>query len=358
MRLGLVIYGNLDTVSGGYLYDRRLVEHLRRAGDTVEVVSLPWRSYPRHLLDNFSPDLAYRLARMKVDLLVEDELNHPSLLRANRAWKAAGRAPVVSIVHHLRSSEQHPAALLPLYRAVERAYLRGVERFIFNSHTTRGVVEGVLGRGVDGLVATPGGDQAGSGLSVAEITARLRGRGGLRLLFIGNLIPRKGLDTLLRALRQIKGDGWTLEVVGSDMDAAYTRRVRRLAAPLGERVRFRGRLVDGALRALLERSDVLVVPSSYEGFGIVYLEGMACGLPAIGTTAGAAGEIIRDGESGYVLPPGDPAALAAALDHLARDPALLERMSLAARRRFDEFPTWEQTAANARRYMLACVEKR
>jgi len=55
MKLGLIIYGSLDTLSGGYLYDRKLVEYLRRCGDTVEVISLPWRNYARHLADNLSP---------------------------------------------------------------------------------------------------------------------------------------------------------------------------------------------------------------------------------------------------------------------------------------------------------------
>ncbi|MFL7868236.1 MAG: glycosyltransferase family 1 protein, partial [Anaerolineales bacterium] len=78
MKFGLVIYGSLDTLSGGYLYDRKLVEYLRKQGDSVEIISLPWRNYAAHLTDNFHfrlpPDL---------DLLIQDELNHPSLLSAN-----------------------------------------------------------------------------------------------------------------------------------------------------------------------------------------------------------------------------------------------------------------------------------
>ncbi len=58
MRLGLVIYGNLETISGGYLYDRKLVEHLERQGDQVEIISLPWRNYARHLGDNLQIHLA------------------------------------------------------------------------------------------------------------------------------------------------------------------------------------------------------------------------------------------------------------------------------------------------------------
>ena len=78
MKLGFLIYGSLDTLSGGYLYDRKLVDFLRDRGDSVEIISLPWRNYAAHLSDN----LYFRLP-LKLDLLIQDELNHPSLLCAN-----------------------------------------------------------------------------------------------------------------------------------------------------------------------------------------------------------------------------------------------------------------------------------
>ena len=140
MRLGLVIYGSLDTVSGGYLYDRELVAHLRRQGDTVEIVSLPWRGYAPHLGDNLSPRLRDRLAKLDVDVLLQDELNHPSLFTLNRRLPHAS-PPRLAIVHHLRSSEHHPAWLMPLYRSIERRYLGSVHGLIYNSFTTRLAVE-------------------------------------------------------------------------------------------------------------------------------------------------------------------------------------------------------------------------
>ncbi len=358
MRLALVIYGSLDTLSGGYLYDRRLVEHLRRAGDTVEVVSLPWRNYPAHLLDNFDPGLGRRLSALRVDLILQDELNHPSLLAANRALRRAGQPKIVSIVHHLRSSELHTRPLLALYRAVERAYLRGVDRFVFNSRTTRAAVEALAGRAAPGVVATPAGDQPGSALALDAVRRRARQGGPLRLVFVGNLMSRKGLHTLLSALQTVDAGPWRLDIAGTAVDAGYARRMRAVARGLGERVQFLGRVTDGDLHALLARSDALVVPSTYEGFGIVYLEGMARGLPAVGTQAGAAGEIIRDGESGFLVPAGNARALADVLNRLAADRTLLERMSAGARRRYDDFPTWEQTAARARQYLCAVLEER
>src|SRR5512138_1993944 len=128
MKIGFVIYGSLDTLSGGYLYDRKLVEYLRSQGDTVEIISLPWRNYLSHLTDNFHVRLPLNL-----DILIQDELNHPSLICANR-----GRHPypIVSLVHHLRCSELRSPWQNTFYRVVERKYLQSVDGFIFNSKTT------------------------------------------------------------------------------------------------------------------------------------------------------------------------------------------------------------------------------
>jgi poly-gamma-glutamate capsule biosynthesis protein CapA/YwtB (metallophosphatase superfamily) len=70
VHVGLVIYGDLETLTGGYVYDRRLVEHLRRAGDRVSIVSLPWRSYRRHLGDNLSPEVGRRLVDLGADVVL------------------------------------------------------------------------------------------------------------------------------------------------------------------------------------------------------------------------------------------------------------------------------------------------
>ena len=78
-----------------------------------------------------------RLRAADVDVLLQDELNHPSLFGVNRRLRGRVRYPIVSIVHHLRSSEEHPPLLRRLYRQVESLYLNSVDAFIYNSHTTR-----------------------------------------------------------------------------------------------------------------------------------------------------------------------------------------------------------------------------
>jgi glycosyltransferase involved in cell wall biosynthesis len=354
MKIGLVIYGSLDTLSGGYLYDRMLVDYLRAQGDTVEIISLPWRNYAAHLTDNFS----FRLPN-NLDILIQDELNHPSLIGAN--W-GKHPYPVISLVHHLRCSEHRSKWLNDIYRVIEKKYLQNVDGFIFNSETTQRVVQGLENRGAESskpsLVAYPPTDRFGDAIAEEEIIERAKSE-PLRMLFLGNLIERKGLHTFLDALGQIGNLSYRLDVVGSlTADPAYAKATqdKTVAHGLSANVHFCGSLNNESLQQLLRQAHVLCVPSSYEGFGIVYLEGMGFGLPAIGTTAGAAGEIIEDGTTGFLIEPGDSATLASRLADLSADRGLLTRLSLSARTRYLRQPKWEQTAGQIREFLLKQIE--
>ena len=125
---------------------------------------------------------------------------------------------------------------------------------------------------------------------------------------------------------------------------------------LSSMVTFHSALDNGPLREKLKQSHVLVVPSSYEGFGIVYLEGMGFGLPAIGTTAGAAGEIIEHGKTGYLIEPGNSAGLAAYISSLASNRELLLQLSLNARKRYIQQPSWNETASQIRTFLQSMIK--
>ncbi|TKR25586.1 glycosyltransferase family 4 protein [Natronomonas salsuginis] len=341
MRVGLTLYGDIDERSGGFRYDRKLLQGLRAAGDTVELVELPWRRYPRGLLDNASPRLRDRLD-VDVDVMLQDELAHPSLLRANRQLPY----PIVSIVHHLRASESR--RLSPLYRAIERRYLGTVDGAVCNSTTTRDIVTGL---GVDpGLtaVAPPAGDQFDPDLDDGTIEHRARER-PLRVVFVGNVTPRKGLKTLIEGLSAAETDV-KLTVVGRSADERYAAAVRRSVRRegLADRVDLAGELSEEELETVLRSSHVLAVPSRYEGFGIVYLEGMSFGLPAIASRAGGATDVVTDGETGVLVDPGNSAAIAGALTRFDADRDRLASMGKAARRRYESHPDWRETTARVR----------
>jgi glycosyltransferase involved in cell wall biosynthesis len=106
------------------------------------------------------------------------------------------------------------------------------------------------------------------------------------------------------------------------------------------------------MEEVFRRSQVLVMPSSYEGFGIVYLEGMAFGLPAIASLVGAAHEIITPGKNGVLVPAEDAGALETVIRKLCKDRKYLETLSLGAWQRFAEFPSWEESMASVRNYLL------
>jgi glycosyltransferase involved in cell wall biosynthesis len=120
----------------------------------------------------------------------------------------------------------------------------------------------------------------------------------------------------------------------------------RLVAELGleDRVTFSGRVSREELVRLYSRSELMVSPSLYEGFGLPAAEAMACGTAVVATTAGAFPEVIEDGVTGLLVPPADAAALADAIARLMNDAALRRRMGEAGRARIEEHFTWRQTA--------------
>jgi glycosyltransferase involved in cell wall biosynthesis len=265
---------------------------------------------------------------------------------------------MVAIVHHLRCRERHPALLRRLYHWVEKRYLASVDGLICVSRTTAQDVKDLVGRTRPLLVASPGRDGLPGAVSREAIKARAAAPGPIKVIFVGNLIPRKELHTLLTALKSLPDDDWHLTVAGSlEMDAAYVDAIRGQIkdAGLTPRVSLLGALPSRELAARCAASHLLAVPSSYEGFGIVYLEGMQFGLPALAGSDGAANEIIAHGHNGFLVPPGNPEALARHLELLIRDRDLLLKMSLAAHQSAAAHPTWNDSAARVRGFLQSFI---
>ncbi|MHC1785355.1 MAG: glycosyltransferase [Anaerolineaceae bacterium] len=197
MKIGLVIYESLDILSGGYLYDRKLVENLTALGDEVTILPLKWRAYPLCLLDNYSSKLQNELISQDFDVLLQDELAHPSLFQINKLIRQSRNIPIVGIIHHLRINENHPALWMRLYKRVEKRYLNSLDGMICNSITTRQTVDQITERRLPAIVAYPAVDhfELESDQEAIRVTPAAL---PLRLLFVGNIIPRKGLHTLNR----------------------------------------------------------------------------------------------------------------------------------------------------------------
>lgn len=355
MRIGFIIYGSLDTLTGGYLYDRILAQGLRRLGHEVEIISLPGDSYLRRLGHGLSPGLCRRLLAGRFDVLLQDELCHPSLFLVNQRLRRLHGPILVALVHQVLCDEPRLRWRNKLLAVAERRYLASVDGFIHNSETTRRTVTALVDHGRPQVIAYPAGDRFGSPLSRETISRRAFLPGPLELLFLGNVIPRKGLLPLLSALARVDRDLWRLSVVGGlDFDPGHAAKARQLVAELGlsDAVHFLGPCQGNELVELLGKSQLFCMPYAYEGFGIAILEAMAFGLPAIACRDGAAGETIRHGTNGFLLDSGDLAGLAPLLAQLHQDREGLRQMALAACATYASRPGWQDGAATIENFFI------
>jgi glycosyltransferase involved in cell wall biosynthesis len=163
----------------------------------------------------------------------------------------------------------------------------------------------------------------------------------LTLLFVGRLVSRKGVSTVIEAMAELNRSDVELLIAGT---GRHDERLRGIARTLGvtDDVTFLGYVPDEDLPTLYSATDVFLFPSRYEGFGLVFLEALASGTPVIGTPVGGVPDIVEDGETGYVVPH-DPAAFAEKITYLADNPDILDAMSHAARAEAED-RTWDHVA--------------
>jgi glycosyltransferase involved in cell wall biosynthesis len=171
------------------------------------------------------------------------------------------------------------------------------------------------------------------GVTPALYAAPSREPAGQKLMFVGRLVPRKEVPVLIEALMRVRASGRDaeLDLVG---DGPERERLEALAASTGLRgaVRFLGMLDEAGVACALRKADVLVVPSSSEGLPVVIMEAMASGLPVIASEIDGIPELVRDGETGLLVPPCNPERLAEAIIRLLDDADLARRMGEAGRR--------------------------
>ena len=323
--LAFVVPGRLDQLTGGYLYDRNIVEGLRSRGRAVRLVEL-----------GPAADPAAFAAIPSGTAAVVDGLAFPRLAQVVAA--EARRLRLVAFVHHPLAEEtglskaeaermaRLEADMLPRFRGVlcpSRKTAAAVERYGIPADRIAVVLPGT-----------------------AKPTAyrRLRRGPARALLCVASLVPRKGHRVLVEALARLRHLDWRLQCVGSlDRDPATTRAVRRKisAAGLSRRVTLSGERQPATLTHAYRAADIFVLPSFHEGYGMAYAEAMAHGLPIVATTAGAIPETVSR-EAGLLVSPGDPGALARALRRVIAEPLLAARLAAGSRAAGARLPDWPQ----------------
>jgi len=328
--------GDLDIPTGGYAYDKRMVAELRELG---------WRPAVLNLGEGFPRPSA--LTRAAASAQLHDvSKGHPVVIDGLAFGVLPEVAETLSVTHPLIALVHHPLALETGLTPRDAAALRESERralsfthgVVANSATTARVLAADYGVPAERItVAPPGTDRAPQ--------IRRDHSGPIALLAVGSIVPRKGYDLLVEALAGMLDLPWHLTIVGEARDRAAADQLRAAIEHhrLTPRVSLVGAVQPSRLTGLYGASDLFVLPSRYEGFGMAYAEAIAHGLPVIGTTAGAIPETVSV-EVGILVPPDDVAALAAALRRLIENAEDRAQLAAGARKAAESLPTWAESA--------------
>ena len=332
-KIWCVVPGSLDVPTGGYGYDRAVIQHLRRLGWEVEVKSLVG-AYPH-------PDArAQALAAQVFAALPNDALTLVDGLAFGALPRVASaqshRLRLVALVHHPLADETGlEAATRVALLASEREALRHPRAVICTSESTASRLATAFAVEPMRITVAPPGT-----LPVPRASANNRVPA---LVAVGTLTPRKGHQVLLEALARLGTRPWSLRIIGDPTrDVAHAEQLRSLAGALGllDRVQFVGIVEDPAVE--LAAADVFVLASRHEGYGMAFAEALAYGLPIVGCRVGAVPEVVPDG-AGLLVAPDDVEALAQAIGALLDAPDRRRAMADAAWAAAQRLPRWEST---------------
>ncbi len=335
------------------------VPHLLEPWPGVRVVHVPAgpeTPYDRRQIFQFLPEFVERVRTFAASEGVTYDLTHGHYwlsgwvaLQLRESWGA----PVVQMFHTLGRLKESTAAGGAPREARERAdveaeVMRRVTRIVAATPADREQMIELYGADPARIVVIPPGvdlelfrriprEEARARVGLAECRDRL-------LLFVGRLDPVKGLNILFEALCLLLRDlgsegqpGVCLAVIGGDSESLEALRDEatcldevRERHGLKEMVAFLGSRAQETLPYYYSAADICVMPSLYESFGLVALEAMACGTPVVASRVGGLPYLVRDGETGLLVPENDPAALAQALKVLLSQPELRERLGARA----------------------------
>jgi glycosyltransferase involved in cell wall biosynthesis len=336
LRLAFGVPGDLATPTGGYRYDRRIIRELRHLSWHVDVVDLGG-GFPFPSVAQRATALATLSAVPAGCPTVLDGLAFGALPEAG-AFRS--RTPLIALVHQpLALDPGLTTAQADTLRETERAALAAAARVVVTSEATARILIAdydVPRRRIS--VVRPGSDPA--------LPAPFSNDGVVRLLSVGSVVPVKGYDVLVAALATLADIPWRLTIAGDrtrDMAAAARLDGDISAYGLGGRVAVLGAVSPGRVIELYLDADVFVLPSRFEGYGMALAEAITHGLPVVSTRAGAIPDTVPAG-AGLLVPPGDVAALAAALRRLISDRAERQRLAMNARTAAPRLPTWQDSA--------------
>jgi glycosyltransferase involved in cell wall biosynthesis len=318
----LLVPGRLDTKTGGYGYDRRIVDGLRDRGWSIDVHEIE-HAPVGEVLARIADGTVVLADGLAFGAMPDEAAAHGTRLR------------FVALVHHPLADEtgldDDAASRL---RESERRALRVARAVVVTSDATARTLAAYDVPPDRITVITPGADPAP--------LARGSGHAPTELLCVASVIPRKGHNVLFRALVGQRAP-WHLTCVGGRFHAETARRLDGMLRELdlAERVTFAGEMDGAELEARYDAADVFVLPTLYEGYGMVVAEALAHGLPVVATRTGAIAELVTP-DAGILVDPGDLPGLRDALARVL-DADVRRTLAAGAAGRRHVLPTWDQS---------------
>jgi glycosyltransferase involved in cell wall biosynthesis len=328
------IPGDLDTPTGGYVYDRRVIHELQDRGVTLTHMRLG-SSFP-HPTEEDTLDAATQLASsgsgqvLLIDGLALGALE-PEVL-------AQVHAPIVALVHHPLALEGHldSARRSELHRMEQENLARCVAVIVTSDQTAEILTSdyGVPAQNI--TVARPGTDRQ---VQTHELISPPL------IVSVGSQSRRKGHDVLIEALSHIDDLPWQAVIAGSVRDEAYSTELHRMVHDLGldERVRLIGAVSPEQLQQLYSQASVFALATRFEGYGMVFDEAMTYGLPIVSCDTGAVPDTVAEG-AGLLVPVDDPHAFSEALRSVLADEKKRAAMATSSQHAGQLLPTWSDTA--------------
>ena len=332
----LIVAGDPGQLTGGYVYDARIVEALRTSGWEIDVVGLDGRfpepdAVASHALDSALTALPDG-SQAVIDGLAMGGL--PAIVERH-----ASRLAITALVHHPLADETGLGAPeQQRFRISETRALAAVGHVIVTSvYTARRLADFAVPAEKIAVIEP--------GVELGQLASG-DGSGTPRLLCIATITPRKGQDLLVEALSGLTSLSWQCDLIGAlDRADAYIDKVRKAidAHQLNERIRLLGSQPTDRLSEHYRQADLFVLPSHYEGYGMVITEALAHGLPVVTTTGGALAHTLPDA-AGIKVPPGDVTALRDALKRMLEEPETYRRYQTGAREIRDTLGDWNRAA--------------
>lgn len=336
--MGIPIYfaipGDINALTGGYGYDRRLLAELKHIGFNVQHLSLS-DSFPQasnHALE----DAELRLVQLPDNsIVVIDGLAFGVM--DDIAQRHEQRLKLIALCHHPLALENglddKRAEGLHAQEQRALAFTRAV--IVTSDNTARILQQGFAVPEHKISVAVPGTDKQSFAPCIGNPPV---------LLTVATLTQRKAHDVLIDALARIAHLPWQARFVGGDkFDAHWANYLREKVAAhsLTERIQFVGNLAD--LNHEYAQADLFVLPSLFEGYGMAFAEALSFGLPIIAARTGAVPDLVPE-SVGILVPPADAAALATSLGQVLGNRAQRKQLQMGAQRAAQVLPTWADTA--------------